>query len=161
MWRNGGTALPILTSALDGGERLASCLSCFTPRETVPGTLCIRGWVGPRAVFDAVEKTEICTYQELNPSCPACSPSLYCLSYPGSCQIYTSYIHYSLGPCNLRGLQIPRTKFTHKTTQNSLVKLRSCMAGITVDNKLVCSTAPYTAAVRLLQCICAVPHTET
>jgi hypothetical protein len=45
-----------LTSALDGGEWSASWSGCFTPRERAPGTHWIRGWVGPRAVLDAVVK---------------------------------------------------------------------------------------------------------
>jgi hypothetical protein len=43
-----------LTSALDGGEWLASRPRRFTPRERAPGTHWIGGWVGPRAVLDAV-----------------------------------------------------------------------------------------------------------
>jgi hypothetical protein len=45
-----------LTSALDGGEWLASHLSRFTPKERAPGTHWIGGWMGPRAVLDAVVK---------------------------------------------------------------------------------------------------------
>jgi hypothetical protein len=48
-----------LTSALDGGEWSASRPNRFTPRERAPGTYCIRGWVGPRAVLDAVVKRKI------------------------------------------------------------------------------------------------------
>jgi hypothetical protein len=48
------------TSALDGAEWSASCPGRFiTPRETVPGTHWIGGWVGPRAVLDAVVKRKI------------------------------------------------------------------------------------------------------
>jgi hypothetical protein len=43
-----------LTAALDGGEWSASHPSRFTPRERVRGTHWIGGWVGPRAVLDAV-----------------------------------------------------------------------------------------------------------
>jgi hypothetical protein len=43
-----------MTSVLDGGERSASRPGRFTPRERVPGTHWIGGWVGPRAVLDAV-----------------------------------------------------------------------------------------------------------
>jgi hypothetical protein len=49
-------AQPFLTSALDGGEWLASCLSRFTPEEGTPGTHWIRGWVGLRAGLESVEK---------------------------------------------------------------------------------------------------------
>jgi len=43
-----------LTSALDGGEWSASRPGRFAPRERVPGTHWLGGWVGPRAVLDAV-----------------------------------------------------------------------------------------------------------
>jgi hypothetical protein len=42
-----------LTLALDGGEWSASRPGRFTPRERVPGTHWIGGWVGPRAVLGA------------------------------------------------------------------------------------------------------------
>jgi hypothetical protein len=45
-----------LTSALVGGERLASRPGRFTPEERVPGTHWIGGWVDPRASLDNVEK---------------------------------------------------------------------------------------------------------
>jgi hypothetical protein len=48
-----------LTSALDGGEWSASRPDRFTLRERVPGTHWVGGWVGPRAVLDAVEKKKI------------------------------------------------------------------------------------------------------
>jgi hypothetical protein len=48
-----------LTSALDGGKRSASRSGHFIPRERAPGTHCIGGWVGPRAVPDAVVKRKI------------------------------------------------------------------------------------------------------
>jgi hypothetical protein len=48
-----------LTSALDGGEWSASRPGRFTPREIAPGTHWIGGWVGPRAVQDAVVKRKI------------------------------------------------------------------------------------------------------
>jgi hypothetical protein len=56
-WRYSSTYS--LTSALDVGEWSASRRGCFTPRERAPGTHCIRGWVGPRAVLDAVVKRKI------------------------------------------------------------------------------------------------------
>jgi len=34
--------------ALDGHEWLASCLSCFTPRERAPGIHWAGSWVDPR-----------------------------------------------------------------------------------------------------------------
>jgi hypothetical protein len=48
-----------LTSALDGGEWSASRPGRFTPREGAPVTHWIGGWVGPRAVLDAVVKRKI------------------------------------------------------------------------------------------------------
>jgi hypothetical protein len=48
-----------LTSALDGVERSASSPCRFTLRESAPGTHWIGGWVGPRAVLDAVVKRKI------------------------------------------------------------------------------------------------------
>jgi hypothetical protein len=51
-----------LTSVLDGGEQSASCPSHFTPRERAPVTHWIGGWVGPRAILDAVVKRKIKIY---------------------------------------------------------------------------------------------------
>jgi hypothetical protein len=51
--------LHALTSALDGGEWLASRPGRFTPRERAPGTHWIGGWVGPRAILDTVVKRKI------------------------------------------------------------------------------------------------------
>jgi hypothetical protein len=48
-----------LTSALDGGERLASRPGSFTPRERASGNHWIGGWVGPNAGLDAVSKRKI------------------------------------------------------------------------------------------------------
>jgi hypothetical protein len=48
-----------LTSALDGGEWSASRSGRFTPRERDPGTHWIGGWVGSRAVLEAVVKRKI------------------------------------------------------------------------------------------------------
>jgi hypothetical protein len=45
-----------LTSALHGGEWSASRPGRFTPRERASGTHWIGGWVGPRAVLDAVKR---------------------------------------------------------------------------------------------------------
>jgi hypothetical protein len=67
-----------LTLALDGGEWSALCPGCFTPRERAPGTHWIGGWVGPRAVMDAVVKRKISNPSwESNPDHPAHSPALY------------------------------------------------------------------------------------
>jgi hypothetical protein len=48
-----------LTSALHGGDWSASRSGRFTPRERAPGTRLRGGWVGPRAVLDAVVKRKI------------------------------------------------------------------------------------------------------
>jgi hypothetical protein len=44
------SSIHALTSALDGGEWLASRPSYFTPRERAPGTYLIGGWVGLKSV---------------------------------------------------------------------------------------------------------------
>jgi hypothetical protein len=56
-WRYGSTHS--LTSALDGGEWSASRPGRLTPRERALGTHWIGGWVGPRAVLDAMVKRKI------------------------------------------------------------------------------------------------------
>jgi hypothetical protein len=64
-----------LTSALDGDEWLASRPGRFTPREKTPGTHWIGGWVGPRAVLDAVVKRKIPSpRRESNPRIPIVQP---------------------------------------------------------------------------------------
>jgi hypothetical protein len=61
----------LLTSAPDGGEWLASCPGRFTPRERVPGTNWMGGWIGPRAVLDTVVKRKIPSpHRESNPRTP-------------------------------------------------------------------------------------------
>jgi hypothetical protein len=82
---SGGTAVPFLTLALDGGEWSASRPGRFTAGETEPVNHWIGGWVGPRASLDTVEYRKIpCPCRKSNPSRPAHSPSLYRLRYPGS-----------------------------------------------------------------------------
>jgi hypothetical protein len=77
-----------LTLALDGGEWSASRPGRFTPRERAPGTHWIGGWVGPRAVVDAMVKRKIPSpRRESNPRTPIVQPvasALYRLSYHGS-----------------------------------------------------------------------------
>jgi hypothetical protein len=64
-----------LTSALDGDEWSASHPGRFTPRERAPGTHWIGGWVGPRAVLDAVVKRKILSpRRESNPRTPIVQP---------------------------------------------------------------------------------------
>jgi hypothetical protein len=54
------------------------------PGEIAAGTHLIGGCVGLRIGFDAVENKEILLCRESNPGRPACSPSLYRLSYADS-----------------------------------------------------------------------------
>jgi hypothetical protein len=64
-----------LTSALDGGEWLASLPGRFTPREKAPGTLWIGGWVGPTAVLNTVVKRKIPSpLRQSNPRTPIVQP---------------------------------------------------------------------------------------
>jgi hypothetical protein len=57
-----------LNSALDGGEWSDSRPGRFTPRERAPGTHWTGGWVGPRAVPDAMVKRKIPSpHRESNP----------------------------------------------------------------------------------------------
>jgi hypothetical protein len=63
------------TLALDGGERLASRLGRFTPRERAPCTHWIGGWVSPRAVLDTVVKRKLPSpRRESNPRIPIVQP---------------------------------------------------------------------------------------
>jgi hypothetical protein len=64
-----------LTSALDGGEWSASRLGRFTRRERAPGTHWIGGWVGSRAVLEAVVKRKIPSpRRESKPRTPIVQP---------------------------------------------------------------------------------------
>jgi hypothetical protein len=64
-----------LTSALDGGEWSDSRPGHFTPRETASITHWIGGWVGPRAVLEAVVKRKIPSpHRESNPRTPIVQP---------------------------------------------------------------------------------------
>jgi hypothetical protein len=56
-WRYSSTHS--FTSALDGGDWSVSRPGRLTPREKVPGAHWIGGWVGPRAVLNAVVKRKI------------------------------------------------------------------------------------------------------
>jgi hypothetical protein len=72
-WRYSSTNS--LTSALDGDEWLPSHPGLFIPRERTPGTHWIGGWVGPRAVLDAVVKRKIPSpRRESNPRTPIVQP---------------------------------------------------------------------------------------
>jgi hypothetical protein len=74
-WGSGGIAPHILDSALGGGEWPASRPDRFTPKERAPGTHWNRGWVGPRAVLDAVVKRKIPSpRRKSNPRTPIVQP---------------------------------------------------------------------------------------
>jgi hypothetical protein len=65
------SATHFLTSALDGGKWSALRPGRFTPRERAPGIHWIGGWVGPRAVLDAVVNRKFpSSRQESNPRTP-------------------------------------------------------------------------------------------
>jgi hypothetical protein len=78
--------LHILTSAIDGGERLASRTGRFTPRERVPVTHWIGGWVDLRVGLDtAVPKRKI-----LSPTgnrTPVIQPVAYKILMPYRCVV--------------------------------------------------------------------------
>jgi hypothetical protein len=75
-----------LTSVLDGGEWLASCLARFILRERAPGIHWIGGSVDTRAGLDAVVKIKIPSLRrKSNPDLPALNQSLYRLTNPGPC----------------------------------------------------------------------------
>jgi hypothetical protein len=72
-WRYSSTHS--LTWALDGGEWSTSRPGRFTHRESAPGTHWTGGWVGPRAVLDAVVKRKIPSpHRESNPRTPIVQP---------------------------------------------------------------------------------------
>jgi hypothetical protein len=74
-WGSGGIAPRTLTSARDGGEWSASRPGRFTPRKRAPCTHWIGGWVGLRAVLDAVGKRKIPSpRRESNPRTPIVKP---------------------------------------------------------------------------------------
>jgi hypothetical protein len=76
-----------LPSALDGDEWSASCPSRFIPGERAPGTHWLGGWMGPRTGLDT-EENYLLPLPGTKPrffSRPVLSPSLYRLTYPGSC----------------------------------------------------------------------------
>jgi hypothetical protein len=73
-WGNGGVSTYSLTSALDGGEWSASRPARFNHREKAPGIYWIGGWVGPRAVLDAVMRKIPSSRRESNPRTPIDQP---------------------------------------------------------------------------------------
>jgi hypothetical protein len=54
------------TSARVGSEWSASCSGCFTTEKTVPTTHRLRGWVGPEAGLNDVEKKNSSPYRDSN-----------------------------------------------------------------------------------------------
>jgi hypothetical protein len=72
-WRYSSTILYLST--------IWTCSCHFTPWKWAPGTHWIGGWVGPRVSWTPWRREISCPYQEFNPGCPACSQSLYRLSY--------------------------------------------------------------------------------
>jgi hypothetical protein len=79
-----------LTSAVDGREWSASRLDRFTPKERAPGTYWIEGWVGPRAVVNAVVKRKIPSPRRANPRTSIVQPVA---------QRYTDWAITALAPC--------------------------------------------------------------
>ena len=78
------------TSALDGGWVVVTPRSLYHQERL--GTHCIGGWVGPRAGLDGCGKSRPTWIR--SPDRPACSESLYRLSYPGpSLYNIKVYIH--------------------------------------------------------------------
>jgi hypothetical protein len=72
-WRYSSTHC--LTPALDGGERSASRPGRFIPRKRAPCTHWVGGWVGLRAVLDAMVKRKIPSpLRESNPRTPIVQP---------------------------------------------------------------------------------------
>jgi hypothetical protein len=94
-----------LTSAIDGGEWSASCPGRFTPRERSSGTHWIRGWVGPRAILDAVVKRKIPSpRRESNPRNPIFQPVA---------QRYTDWAIAAPKQCFMRVENSTGTVFVH------------------------------------------------
>jgi hypothetical protein len=98
-----------LTSALDEGEWSASRPGRFTPRERAPGTHWIGGWLGPRAVLDAVVKRKIPSHcRESNPRTPIVQPVRTHLESACTCNTvlhcrkFGSIINSVLGLCQSR-----------------------------------------------------------
>jgi hypothetical protein len=76
-----------LTSALAGGKWSVSRPGRCIPAETVSDIHWIKGWVGPKAGLDDMEKWKFLRPSGLEPrplGRPARNQSLYRLSYPGS-----------------------------------------------------------------------------
>jgi len=83
-----------LTLALDGIEWWASRPGRFTPRERAPVTRWIGGWVGPRAVLDAVKRKNPRPCRQSNPRPSGPFASAVLLSYPETIQNYNRTCFY-------------------------------------------------------------------
>jgi hypothetical protein len=77
-WRSGGITPCILDLSTRWRWVVSFMPQPLYPRERVPGTHCIGGWVGPKASLDAVVKGKIPShYWDLNPCYSVHSPVLY------------------------------------------------------------------------------------
>jgi hypothetical protein len=95
-WRYSSTHS--LTSALHGGEWSASRPGRFTPTEIAPGTHWIGGWVGPRAVLDAVVKRNIPSpRRESKPRTPIVKPVAQCYT---DRTIMAPFLHLNIHSCD-------------------------------------------------------------
>jgi hypothetical protein len=91
-WKSGGIAHSFFDSTLYRGEWLASRPGRFIPRERDPGTHWIEGWVGPRAVLDAVMKRKIPSpRRESNPRTPIVQTVAQCSNYSVISLLTTTY----------------------------------------------------------------------
>jgi hypothetical protein len=91
-WRYSSTHS--LTCALDAGEWSSSRPGRFTPREIAPVTHWIGGWVGPRAILNAVVKKKIPSpCRESNSRTPIVQPIAQC---------YTDWAIMALLTCKVK-----------------------------------------------------------
>jgi hypothetical protein len=99
-WRHtgdGGIAPPLLTSALGRCEWSVWRPVSFTPAERAPRYQLDERLVGPQNQFKNCRiKKNTFPYRKFNPRCPACSLSLYWLSYPGSIVEWNYKEYYKL-----------------------------------------------------------------
>jgi hypothetical protein len=124
---SGGTPPSFLTSALHGGQCSALRPGRFISGQRVPCTSWIEGWLGPRVGLDAGKRKISCLCWESNPNRPVRSPSLYRLSYPGSCD--WNYV-YLKKPTEVTSNVFPEdgSRFSHRNivlfwTRNSVMEL--------------------------------------
>jgi hypothetical protein len=79
----------------------------FTPRKRAPGTHWIGGWVGPRAVLDAVVKRKIPSpRRESDPRTTIVQPAAQRYHGSYSSKVYLDITCY-VGPCH-HGMPLPR-----------------------------------------------------